>query len=84
MTSMSDRQSKIDSFMESVTNTFIGFTISTCCQFYVMWLYSIPMSNATAMKSVGIFTIISVIRQYIIRRSFNGKTPWQAIKRKFL
>lgn len=31
-------------------------------------------------RHTGIFTVVSVLRQYVLRRVFDGRSPWQAIK----
>jgi hypothetical protein len=66
-------QSKKESFKESLINTFIGFTISLAATFLVLPLFGI---HSTALKNLGIticFTVISILRGYLIRRYFNKK-----------
>jgi hypothetical protein len=37
-----------------------------------------------ALGMIGaLFTIISVVRSYALRRIFNGRTPWQALRAHF-
>lgn len=74
-------QAKIDSFMEAVTNTAIGFFVSLLAWVVIAWAYGIPMTWGTNLQITGWFTVISIARQYLLRRAFNGKTPWAAIKR---
>jgi heme/copper-type cytochrome/quinol oxidase subunit 4 len=67
------RQSKKQSFIESLTNTAVGFTISLAATFVIFPLVGI---NSTSTKNVIItlfFTAISIARGYIIRRFFNNK-----------
>lgn len=77
------KQTRVDSFMEAVTNTLIGFVISLITQVILARVYHIPMSWGTMLQVVGWFTIVSVARQYILRRLFNGRTVWQSIRRKY-
>lgn len=77
-------QTRVDSFMESVVNTTIGFVLSFVVWGLVAWMYGIPMPWRTNLQITGIFTIVSVSRQYIIRRVFDGRTPWLAIKGVFV
>jgi N-acyl-L-homoserine lactone synthetase len=63
------KQSKIDSFMETVTNTTIGFVVSL-----ITWGQNLGIT--------AIFTVVSVVRGYILRRAFNGRSVWQTIRSK--
>lgn len=78
------KQARIDSLMEAVTNTLIGFSVSLVTQLIIVRLYQLPISTSVSFQMVGWFTVISVARQYILRRLFDGRTVWQSIKRKFL
>lgn len=73
-------QSRIDSLAESLTNTAIGFAISLVTWIVVARMYGIPMSAGTSLSITAIFTIVSIARQYVLRRLFDGRSPWQAIK----
>lgn len=79
---MSGHQSRVDSFMEALTNTAIGFGVSLVTWIVVAWAYGIPMTWATNLSITGIFTVVSIARQYVLRRLFNGKTVWQSITGK--
>jgi hypothetical protein len=67
--------------MEAVTNTAIGFIVSLATWQAVAAAFGIPMPIGENLKITAIFTVVSVARQYILRRSFDGRTPWQAIRR---
>ncbi len=65
-------QTKLGSFVESWANIFIGFTINYFANLAILPLFGF---NVTASDAFGIgvfFTIISLIRSYVIRRWFNG------------
>lgn len=76
-------QHRMDSFMESVTNTAIGFCVSLVTWIVIAWAYGIQMTWSTNIQITLWFTVVSVIRQYVLRRMFNGRTVWAAIKEKF-
>lgn len=65
-------QTKLLSFIEVITNTIIGFGIAMCVQTIVFPLYGLHVSHTTNFQMTMIFTVVSVIRSYIIRRWFNG------------
>lgn len=75
-------QSRIDSLMESLTNTAIGFFVSLVTWMAVAWAYGIPMTFATNLSITAIFTVVSIIRQYVLRRLFNGRSAWKALTQK--
>lgn len=77
------KQLRVDSLMEAVTNTAIGFLVALLTWAVVAWLYKIPMTWRTNIEITAIFTVISIIRQYVLRRIFNGRSPWTALKGLF-
>lgn len=74
------RQSKIDSFMESLCNVALGFLTSMALIPVINWIIGVHMAASQQMGFVGLFTVTSVIRAYLIRRAFNGRPVWEAIK----
>jgi hypothetical protein len=38
------------------------------------------MTHAQNVVLAAIFTVISIARSYTLRRVFNGRTPWQALR----
>lgn len=70
------RQSRIDSIIEVVLNIAIGATISLLAQIVIFPAYGIHVSADTHFWIVGWFTVVSIARQYVIRRICNGCSPW--------
>lgn len=66
------RQTKLESLIEAFTNTVIGFFITMTIYPVVNWVCGIEMSMAQASLSTAIFTLVSILRGYIIRRFFNN------------
>ena len=77
-------QSRIVSFAEAITNTAIGFGVSLVTWIFVAKAYGIPMTWMTNISITMIFTVVSIIRQYVLRRIFNGRSPWQWLKMQFV
>lgn len=77
-------QTRTDSFMEALTNVAIGFGINFVANILVLpAVLGVPV-NLTELGLIGvIFTVISVTRSYTLRRLFNGRSVWQAIKDRF-
>lgn len=74
------KQSRIDSAMETVTNTVIGLLLSLITWHFVAMAFGIPMPLDTNLAITAIFTVVSLARQYVVRRAFNGRTAWAALK----
>lgn len=81
---MSEKQSRVDSAMETVVSTAVGFVVS-----WVGWmvagplLFGIETTVAASLGVVSFFTILSLLRQFVIRRLFNGRSVWWTIKNKW-
>jgi len=68
---MYHHQTKVESLIETVTNTAIGFVIAFCLWPIVAWLVGYDYSTGTNLLITSIFTVASIVRGYIIRRWFN-------------
>lgn len=67
-------QSKKASLIEAIVNTFIGFLITLVVSPIIYYIVGTKMSAYQLGLANILFTIISVIRNYVIRRCFeNGK-----------
>lgn len=75
-----ENQSRMDSFMEAITNTAVGFIVSLVTWVIVAWSMNIPVTWGENFIIVSIFTVVSIIRSYILRRLFNGRSIWQTIR----
>ena len=66
-------QSRWHSLVESVTNIFIGFLVSLLAQvlFFPWFGINIPLEDNLALGAL--FTIVSLVRSYVLRRYFNRK-----------
>ena len=64
-------QSKKASAVEALTNTAVGFGLSLATNILIFPLYGIPVHLGSSIAITLWFTIISVIRSYVLRRIFN-------------
>ena len=62
-----------ESYIESVTNTFIGFIVSLLIQLAIYPIMGIPVKFHQNIIITIVFTAASIARGYIIRRFFNNK-----------
>jgi predicted Na+-dependent transporter len=65
-------QTRIDSLIEAIVNTFIGFLVTIVALPFVNKIIGVEMSGGQMSLSTTLFTIISILRGYIIRRFFNN------------
>jgi len=67
-------QTKKHSLIESFTNVAIGYGVALASQLLIFPLYGIhiPLSDNIAIGAW--FTIISIVRSYVLRRWFNHVT----------
>ena len=64
-------QTQWESFMETVLNTASGFVISWLLTTLVLPLYGFAVSAGQGVQITCIFTVISILRSYVWRRTFN-------------
>jgi hypothetical protein len=65
-------QSRLLSFIESSANTVVGYATAIMTQLIVFPMFGIHIKLHENLVIGAIFTVISLIRGYIIRRFFNG------------
>jgi hypothetical protein len=53
-------------------------------QLILPWLFDIELTAAGNVVCATLYTGISLTRQYALRRFFNGRSVWTAIKGRFL
>lgn len=81
------RQSRIESMAEVAINVVIGFTISMFAQLVIFPQYHIEVSMQANLEIGAWFTVVSIIRSYVLRRIFNrygGPTQWIRAAHKWL
>ena len=66
-------QSKKQSFIESLTSVGIGWLISVILNLTILPLFDYNITVVDSLWVSLIFTVVSVIRGYLIRRYFNGR-----------
>ena len=64
-------QSQWESFIETVLNTVSGFAISWLLTTWVLPMYGFAITAGQGFQITFIFTVISILRSYLWRRTFN-------------
>ena len=73
MTQVIITQTKKGSLYEAVINTFIGFFITLALAPIVYPIFGHSFSMQQNLGIAAFFTIVSILRGYVVRRWFNGK-----------
>src|SRR3954469_20288051 len=66
------KQSRVMSLVEAVTNVVVGFLLALFTQFAVFPLFGLVVSTADNLLISGIFTAVSIVRGYTLRRVFEA------------
>lgn len=66
------QQTRMESFVESVFNIIIGYVVALVSQIIVFPWFDIHVPLSTNLWIGAWFTLISLVRSYIIRRWFNA------------
>lgn len=64
-------QKRWQSFLESCINVAIGYGVALLAQLLVFPLFGIDIPMASNLAIGAIFTVISIVRSYAVRRVFN-------------
>ena len=75
MAKVSMKQSRRMSLFESITNVVIGYLLSLITQVVVFPIFQIEVSLADNMAISVIFTVVSLVRSYVLRRVFERVQP---------
>jgi hypothetical protein len=65
-----NKQTHVASFVEITLSTAVGFVISLVTQILVFPLFGLQVSMGTNLSLTMVFTVISVIRGFVMRRVF--------------
>lgn len=65
-------QTRMGSFIEAWANIAVGFAINYFANMAILPLFGFAVTWGQAFWIGVIFTVISLVRQYVLRRWFNG------------
>lgn len=66
-------QTRLGSFIEACANTAIGYLVALASQLVIFPLVGIHVPLSTNLEIGAWFTVISIVRSYILRRWFNAR-----------
>ena len=66
-------QSRLGSLIEALVNIMIGYVVAISSQVVVFPLFGIYVPLSTNLWIGAWFTVISLVRSYVLRRWFNAR-----------
>ncbi len=66
-------QTKKQSFIETLTSVFVGWLIGVILNLTILPFFDYNITVVDSLWVSLIFTVVSVVRGYVIRRFFNSK-----------
>lgn len=65
-------QTRAQSGIESVANVVVGYLVALASQLLVFPMFDIHVPFSSNLAIGAWFTVISLVRSYVLRRYFNG------------
>lgn len=66
------KQSRFMSLVEAVTNVVVGFGVAVTAQVLVFPVFGIRLPLGTNVQIAVVFTLISIVRSFVLRRIFEA------------
>ena len=66
------KQSRLMSLVESVVNVIVGYGVAVVTQILIFPIFGLHTTLAQNLKMGAIFTIVSIIRSFALRRVFEA------------
>ena len=66
------KQSRLMSFVEAVATVAVGYGVAVVTQILIFPVFGLHTTLAQNLSMGGIFTGVSIIRSFLLRRAFEG------------
>ena len=66
------KQSRLMSLVESLANVLVGYVVAVVTQMAVFPLFGLAVTVTENLLIGLIFTVVSIVRSYALRRAFEG------------
>lgn len=73
-------QTRLGSLIEALANVVIGFGINWTANMAILPLFGFHVTGGQAFGIGVFFTVISIVRSYVLRRWFNARLQQMAQK----
>ena len=74
------KQSRLMSLLESLANVLVGFGVAVITQMAVFPLFGLAVTVTENLLIGLIFTVVSIVRSYALRRGFEALRVRQSAK----
>ena len=71
------RQSRLMSLVEAIANLVVGYGVAVVTQMLVFPLFGLAATLGENLALGAIFTVISLVRSYTLRRMFEAICVWR-------
>ena len=69
------KQSRLMSLVEAITNVIVGYGVAVATQILIFPVFGLQTTLGQNLAMGGIFTIVSLIRSFLLRRLFEAVRP---------
>lgn len=69
------KQSRLMSLVEAITNVIVGYGVAVMTQILIFPIFGLQTTLGQNLAMGGIFTIVSLIRSFLLRRLFEAVRP---------
>ena len=66
------KQSRLMSLVESIANVIVGYGVAVATQILIFPVFGLHTTLAQNLKMGAVFTVVSIVRSYLLRRLFEG------------
>lgn len=66
------KQSRAMSLVESIANVIVGYGVAVVTQILIFPIFGLHTTLAQNLKMGGVFTIVSIVRSFALRRVFEA------------
>ena len=70
------KQSRLMSSVEAVANVLVGYGVAVLTQMAVFPLFGLNASLGDNLAIGGVFTVVSIVRSFTLRRLFEAIRVW--------
>ena len=74
------KQSRLMSLVESLTNVLVGYGVAVVTQMLVFTLFGLAVTISDNLLIGLIFTAVSIVRSYALRRGFEAMRVRQSVQ----
>ena len=69
------KQSRLISLVEAIANVIVGYGVAVVTQILIFPVFGLQTTLGQNLAMGGIFTIVSLIRSFLLRRLFEAVRP---------